>query len=490
MLTTSLRDHEKWIHPHDRPTPTSYPAVERAAWKRDVQAARQTCRIVACSFSLKAALFFEFHIYFSLQSLRRLQAIAEHADLKRFVRRVDFMHPQTSGGIEEQEFNPSVASMIKNEFMAALDSKRVKEELYSRFRSEDLYYIDFDPVSTIQDIADRHIDGSIAKEFFYCSFTEYVRIFEEERAMLYDRTYEKVVTHWLSTLPNVVSFILCGGGGSLPATSWSLDLQDYRNLSPTWLEQNHPRISFKSDDFDRNVDPKVMIDFQCAVFRILQTAKGSVRYLAFTQEMVWPADLTDDLKEYVHGLDFSNLQGLKIALGGEQEAWQPISTWKRSLLPLLSSVTGTLRSLHLSGGDPFCASISDVIIIDTLQGLRFPHLRQLHLSGFSLEQGPSDRMRVWLQSHVSLQRLELSLFCGDIASWRKLFEAIRQHPGLTKLHFNRNYCNGRSNLLFDITTGHPAWAGEQGIEWCDNLEGSGPMTETLKHLYGMSAAAS
>lgn len=79
---------------HDARKDTAEAGKERLAWKSDLKSMRLTCSAFANIYTINAALFYDFYLYISAESLTRLQELTGCPRLSQFVQRVVFMCPQ------------------------------------------------------------------------------------------------------------------------------------------------------------------------------------------------------------------------------------------------------------------------------------------------------------------------------------------------------------------------------------------------------------
>ena len=66
-------------------------AQARLAYKTDLCSMRLTCTHFSKLHELKVALFYDFQLYVTRESLDRLNSLSKHPDLRRFVKTIAFM---------------------------------------------------------------------------------------------------------------------------------------------------------------------------------------------------------------------------------------------------------------------------------------------------------------------------------------------------------------------------------------------------------------
>lgn len=163
-------------------------------------------------------------------------------------------------------------------------------------------------------------------------------------------------------------------------------------------------------------------------------------------------------------------------LGVDPDQWQELKPWSESLVPFLHSVTGSLRSLHLM----MDSSWESLVSLDPLVKLRFPSLKDLHLSGFNM----TVPVAKWLQMHPQLQTLELDgVRAADGNTWRELFVTLRQHPCWKQI----NACGiGPNNYeqSFRVTTDGPDSTDAGSIAVYNYLHNLAPWSQELDDLFG------
>lgn len=424
----------------------TYDANCEAPGRPDCKSVRLVSRRFAELETPRKALFRDFHLLPTDESIGRLESVASKPSLRCAVSRVTFFPPAFEHAfVNKDAYMDCLADQVDKHFESRLPvSEWTPEE---RDVMTEALKEKCDPYSDKTRLA---------------GYNAYRNQYAKQHRLLTDPSYPKRVAMSLSRCSGIASAFLTSFDPCGPHyVKESSDQQKSKLGRYDWMTVYHPTVllDMRHHEFDDGVDDREIRRLERAqkLFRLAMEALAfsniklfelATHEIGFEFRFDWSRLVCRSassplVRPSEHLLDLSGLKWLHFnpstfPFGVYGKYGQD---WSGCLHPLLCRLS-SLQAFSLRFG-PMRATNEDIDLgegeaslppsFDKLFDLVLPHLRDLHLEGIRFS---GAQFATFLRHHPQLEYLTLQDFFVEDFRWKTTFDAIKEHEGITDMELS------------------------------------------------------
>ena len=383
---------------------------------------RLTCKTFSTLQTPSAALFYDFNIFTTRQSLRRLELLSQHPVLRKHLRRLVFCRPMLEAWLAE-------------------GSEYIETIRHDRWFKHEPPYTHGQEKTGLR---------------------AYKVALREQQRLIGDGTYAETCGRCITRFPRLSSIFISDG---VPQ-ALNLDSKSDAKV-PTLLNKQYPNLLLRDCS---QIDVLESADHHVTnVFRALAVANFQAEELVTHNEWGPSYEFSmNSVPEWSRRLNFSRLSRLDLCLrDGKQLSGG--ADWSSAICPMMERVP-TLTELYLR----FCARKNTYPTVTELWGLNAPQLTILAIEGLKLTRTAFCN---FIRRHNHLRQLTLYDVRVTDSQWFQIFKTLREHPELEDLDIT---CVDDGRLNCPVSTfRQPELSDDTTLELHDYLHGEGAWTDRL-----------
>ncbi|EXJ82233.1 hypothetical protein A1O3_06046 [Capronia epimyces CBS 606.96] len=361
----------------------NYFEARQEPFRADCLAIRRTCKTLSYLRTPAAALFYDFNVFVTPQSLDRLELLSQHPFLRNYVHRLVFCSPMLQPKLgDPRQYRTRIRS----------EKWRLVQSIYSHVEEE-------------------------------TGLVTYQAALAEQTNLLRGVAYTEICARCLSRFPLLSSIFISDG---VPRAI-NLDMNHHFQIR-TMFQRKYPKVLLRN--MVEGIETESPDLHVANVLEAVAIAKIPLEELV-TYNGWGPSNFfsMDHVRGWPVGLDVSKLTRLDLCLRDSNEPYEPTDLQWSTTIGQLSLLMPAVTELHLR----FVCKRWDHPTMNKLWDLNIPHLTKLGLEGLTMSRTGFVR---FMDRHRHLREITLNDVRVNNERWLPVFRALREHPALEDLEIS------------------------------------------------------